>query len=276
MKILFLIAFLLILVSCSSIQEDIIIDTSSHGAINMIKLYDNEPYVLNSTNSSIQKIDGDSLVTVSDIDINGRDFVLDFVLDGEDIYYSNTYDEIFKLKDNSIVDTFKVFSPDKIAKIGNDLIVTSRSNQEGQMLYSINTKSKKISEINISSSNSNGSKFGQSSLSVASEKIYVIDNSTKILAIFDCDLNKLNEIFLPSENNYGNMSIVEDRPVILTNENGKLAIFTIEVSLQHSKKTTDIDLSSTDIYSSAIDKNNVYLYDYIRGKIIIKNLENFK
>ncbi|MDA3838043.1 MAG: hypothetical protein PF574_03570 [Candidatus Delongbacteria bacterium] len=258
-------------------DKNIVIDTSYEGSINMIKAIGGEVYVLNSTRSSIQKIDGNSLITVFEPDIKGRDFVLDFILDGEDVYLSNTYDEIFKLQGNSIVDTFKVFSPDKIAKIGNKLFVTSRLNQEGQVLYSINTVSKEISHIKLNSSNmKSNSKFGQTSLAVSTDKIYLLDNSTSILSILDKDLKILDEIYLPEKVNYGNISIVNDKPVILSNENEKLVIFTLEVSLQHSKKRTGIDISSIDLRTSAIDNNKVYLYDYIKEKIIIKNWNNSK
>ncbi|MCK5760525.1 MAG: hypothetical protein KAH33_04475, partial [Candidatus Delongbacteria bacterium] len=132
----------LLLISCNVTTKDIIIDTSSHGSINMIKIVGEDVLVLNSTRSSIQKIDGDSLITVVDPEIGGRDFVLDFILDGEDVYLSNTYDEIFKLKGNAIIDTFKVFSPDKIAKIGDKLYVTSRVGNG--LLYMIDLKTKKV------------------------------------------------------------------------------------------------------------------------------------
>jgi hypothetical protein len=134
-----------------------------------------------------------------------------------------------------------------------------------------------MTERKISSLNNKGIlKFAQSSLAVSNEKIYLLDNSTKILSVLNTDLDLLKEIFLSAKVDYGNILVVEGKPVILSNENGKLAIFTIEVSLQYSTKSTDIDISSIDLRTSAIDKDKVYLYDYIRGKIIVKNRKNIK
>lgn len=266
MKVLLLILLSLILISCNSPIKDIVIDTSSHGSINMIKVVGEDIFVLNSTRSSIQKVDGDSLITIIDAEIKGRDFVLDFILDGEDVYLSNTYDEIFKLKGNSIIDTFKIFSPDKIAKIGEKLYVTSRVGNG--ILHMIDLKTKKVVSKSLSKTK-NEAKFGQTSLAVSNDKVYILDNSSDILTILDKYFVVLEEIYLPSKVDYGNISIVDGKPVILANENGKLAIYTIEIS-QHLKKLTNIDVSSVDLRTSSIDINEVYLYDYIRGKIEIK------
>ncbi|NOR45240.1 MAG: hypothetical protein GQ534_06590 [Candidatus Delongbacteria bacterium] len=257
----------LFLISCNVTTKDIIVDTSSHGSINMIKIVGEDVLVLNSTRSSIQKIDGDSLITVVDPEITGRDFVLDFILDGEDVFLSNTYDEIFKYKGNVIVDTFKIFSPDKIVKIGEKLYVTSRI--DSGILRMIDLKTKKVVSKSLNRTK-NEAKFGQTSLFTHSDKVYLLDNSTKILSVINSNLKILKEIYLPSEADYGNFSIIDGHPIILADVKGKLAVFKIEVSMQYSKTGTDIDISSIDLRTSSIDFNKVYLYDYLREKIEIK------
>ena len=268
MKKILIIIFSTILISCNINDKDIVIDTSSHGSINMIKIIIGEDVlVLNSTRSSIQKIDGDSLITVIDPYIKGRDFVQDFVLDGEDVYLSNTYDEIFKLKGNSIVDTFKVFSPDKIAKIGDKLYVTSRL--DNGMLRMVDLKTKKVISKNFHKTKKNEAKFGQTSLTVSMDKVYILDNSSRVLTTFDTELEKLKEIQLPVEIEYGNMSVVNDMLYVLGNENNKLSVIIVK-NYNYSKISTDIDLSSIDLRTSSIDNNKIYLYDYLQGKIEIK------
>ncbi|MCK5760214.1 MAG: hypothetical protein KAH33_02905 [Candidatus Delongbacteria bacterium] len=266
MKNLLLILFALFLISCNSIHSDIVIDTSSHGSINMIKIVGKDMLVLNSTRSSIQKVDGDSLITVVDPEITGRDFVLDFILDGEDVYLSNTYDEIFKYKGNVIVDTFKVFSPDKIAKIGEKLYVTSRVGNG--LFYMIDIKTKKVISKSFNKTQ-NEARFGQISLAVSMDKVYILDNSSRVLTTFDTELKKLKEIQLPVELEYGNMSVINDISYVLGNENNKLSVIIIK-NYDYLKIPIDIEISSVDLSTSSIDNSKIYLYDYLRGKIEIK------
>jgi len=268
MKKILIIIFVIFVVSCKQ-NRATIIDTSSCGAINMIKIIGEDIFVLNSTKSSIQKIDRDSLKTVFDIDIKGRDFLLDFVIDGEDVYFSNTYDEIFKFRNNSITDTLKVFSPDKIAKMKDKLIVTSRI--KNGFLYMIDLDTKEVLSKKLKSEEiKENTKFGQNSIVVLRNEVYMLDGSSATVSIFDENLELLKEIYLPQNINYGNISIVDDKPHILADENGKLSIYTLEIN-QYLKNNQNIDISTIDLHTSAIDKENLYLYDYLNGKIIIKN-----
>ncbi|MCK4980784.1 MAG: hypothetical protein KAS62_10330, partial [Candidatus Delongbacteria bacterium] len=179
---------------------------------------------------------------------------------------SNTYDEIFKYKGNVIVDTFKVFSPDKIAKIGEKLYVTPRVGNG--LFYIIDIKTKEVISKSFNKTK-NEAKFGQTSLAVSNEKVYILDNSSRVLTTLDAELKKLKEIQLPVELEYGNMSVINDRSYVLGNENNKLSVIIVK-NYNYSKILTDIEISSIDLMTSSIDNHNLYLYDYVGGKIIIK------
>ncbi|MBN2856829.1 MAG: hypothetical protein JXN63_00355, partial [Candidatus Delongbacteria bacterium] len=93
------------MVFSSCVEKAAEYDLSSSGAVNSIKEINGEVYILNSTNSSILKLSGGQTDLFRDIEIEGRDFLQDFDIDRETVYYSNTYDEIFKAKGNAVEDT---------------------------------------------------------------------------------------------------------------------------------------------------------------------------
>ena len=268
----------LLLISCITTKKDIIIDTSSHGSINMIKVIDGEVYVLNSTRSSIQKIDGDSLVTVLDIDIKGRDFLLDFAKKGNEFYVSNTYDEIFRTVNGEIIDTIKVKGPDKIAFLGDNLLITSRVNcyeerndlSKDLSYYDYDLITKELNELSTwSMKSTNEITFGQTALNCSGNYYYIFNPSRSSILIQDRNYRYIDEFDLTKTISYGNMFVENDMILILANENDKLIIFKI-VKDSTRRIEINIDISSIDLRTSAIDFNKLYLYDYAGGKIEIK------
>ncbi|HAQ62453.1 TPA: hypothetical protein DCR49_10730 [Candidatus Delongbacteria bacterium] len=271
--------FSIAVLSCNNkevMTEHKIIDLSSFGSVNMIKEIAGDIYVLNSTASSIHKLNADSLSLFRDLEIGGRDFLLDFDIEGNKVYYSNTYDQIFISSGNTIEDTIKVFNPDRIAVMDSLLYVTSRKAEDENVLlklYDIKSK-KEISCIPLNDSPVAEMKFAQASICESGNNLWVMNPFRNRLEKYNSDLGIVSILELPQGYEFGNFSAVENELTILAVIDRK--IFTIRI---YEDKNSDSSIifelpnDNIDISSSCILQDYVFLYNYIDSKILTKSFK---
>jgi len=272
--ILILLIVSIALLSCRNKEittEPKVIDLSSFGSVNMIKEIGGEIFVLNSTASSIHKLYGDSLSLFRDLEIGGRDFLLDFDIEGDKVYYSNTYDEIFISSGASIEDTIKVFNPDRIAVIDSLLYVTSRKAEDENVLLKLyNIKSKKeINCIPLNDSPVTEMKFAQVTICGSDDELWIINPFRSRMEQYDTDLNLLDSISLPNDKQYGNFIFKDNIVRILCSET-KTGILMIT----RNSKASDTNIEwfkneNIDIRTSCVRMNRIILYDFIEMKLIL-------
>jgi len=267
---------LLTIISCKKnevpVDSSKILDLSSFGSVNMIKEIGGEIFVLNSTASAIHKMSGGSLSLFRDLEIGGRDFLLDFDIEGDNVYYSNTYDEIFVSSGSSIEDTIKVFNPDRIAVIDSLLFVTSRKPEDGFVLLKlIDIKSKKeINCILLNDSLIIEMKFAQVSIAEDKDGLWVMNPFRSKVEKYDSNLKVVSSIDLPAGYEYGNFNFSGGGLKIITSKDNEILIFSNQNSCSEFLPIRGIKFGSIDIRSSCVTKDKIYLYDYIEGVITIR------
>lgn len=247
------------------------VDMTAFGSVNSIKNIGGEIYLLNSSKSSIHKLNGTLVQSFQDIDINGRDFLLDFDIEGEKIYYSNTYDEIFISSGRSIEDTIKVLNPDRIAVIDSLLFVTSRKPEEGKVyLKLINIKNgKEISRTLLNDSLIIEMKFGQVSLAENEDGLWVLNPFRLKLEKYNSQLQLVSSFDLTAGYEYGNFAVQGNSIVIIASKDKKIVINTIIKNGKPESKTLDnINFENIDIKTSCVTKDKIMLYDFIELSII--------
>jgi len=270
--ILILLIVSIALLSCRNKEittEPKVIDLSSFGSVNMIKEIGGEIFVLNSTASSIHKLYGDSLSLFRDLEIGGRDFLLDFDIEGDKVYYSNTYDEIFISSGASIEDTIKVFNPDRIAVIDSLLYVTSRKAEDENVLLKLyNIKSKKeINCIPLNDSPVTEMKFAQVTIAEVQDGLWVMNPFRSKLEKYDGELKIVSNLDLPQDYRYGNFDVREGVIKIIAWKDDKISILSIEngdLGFKFVKSSADID-----IMTSCVTDTKIIIYDYIDQSIIV-------
>ena len=272
--LIFTIAAIAIL-SCKNKEindEPKVIDLSSFGNVNMIKEIGGEIFVLNSTASAIHKMSGDSLSLFRDLEIGGRDFLLDFDIEGDNVYYSNTYDEIFVSSGSSIEDTIKVFNPDRIAVIDSMLYVTSRKPEEGYVLLKlIDVKSEKeVNCIPLNDSLIKEMRFAQAAIAEDKDGLWVLNPFRSKVEKYDSNLKVVSSIDLPAGYEYGNFNFSGGGLKIITSKDNEILIFSNQNSCSEFLPIRGIKFGSIDIRSSCVTKDKIYLYDYIEGVITIR------
>ncbi len=274
LRIIF-IAVVFILSSCNESRtatgNQTVIDLSSFGSVNMIKEIGGDIYVLNSTASAIHKLSRDSLSIFRDLEIGGRDFLLDFDIEGDKVYYSNTYDEIFISSGSAIEDTISVFNPDRIAVIDSLLFVTSRKPEDENVLlklYDIKSK-KEISCIPLNDSPVTDIKFAQVAISEVQGGIWLANPFRSKLERYNDELKVVSSIDLPQDYEYGNFSLSEAGIIMLATKVNEVFLFFIKSDKPEIIRERSINSLSTDIRTSCIAKGKVLLYDFINSSIII-------
>jgi hypothetical protein len=253
-------------------DESKVIDISSLGNVNMIKEIGGEIFLMNSTASAIHKTSGDSLSLFRDLEIGGRDFLLDFDIEGDKVYYSNTYDEIFVSSGNTIEDTINVFNPDRIAVIDSMLYVTSRKPDEGYILLNlIDIKSKKeVNCIPLNDSLIIEMKFAQAAITEDKDGLWVLNPFRSKVEKYDSNLKVVSSIDLPAGYEYGNFNFSGGGLKIITSKDNEILIFSNQNSCSEFFPIKSIKSGSIDIRSSCVTKDKIYLYDYIEGVITIR------
>jgi hypothetical protein len=262
------------ILSCKREQisaEQNVIDLSSFGSVNMIKEIGVEIFVLNSTESSVYKLDGDSLSLFRDLDIGGRDFLLDFDIEGDKVYYSNTYDEIFVSSGNAIEDTINVPNPDRIEVKDSNLFVTSRKSEEGWFyIRSVNLETGAIvKKAAMNDEPVSGMKFSQSAIFEGLEGLFVLNTFRQRVELYDTDLNIVSFVGLPANYEFGIFWADYDRFLVLCSNDLGTGLISAD------RKTGDREFlklsgeGSFDIKSSLVSNTKAYLYDFITGNILI-------
>lgn len=272
--ILILTAASIALFSCRNKEintEPKVIDLSSFGSVNMIKEIGGDIYVLNSTASSIHKLSGDTLSLFRDLEIGGRDFLLDFDIEGDKVYYSNTYDEIFISTGTTIEDTIKVFNPDRITVIDSLLYVTSRKSEDENVLlkvYDIKSK-KEISCIPLNDMPVTEMKFSQVPICGYGNDLCVMNPFRNRLEKYNQELQIVSAIDMPEGYEYGNFIADGNELAILAVKDGK----TFMIRIYESKKPDhtgiyELKNYNIDIRTTCVLKNRIILYDYIDSKML--------
>jgi|GEM_PF-1384539 len=252
--------------------EPKVIDLSSFGSVNMIKEIGGDIYVLNSTASSIHKLSGDSLSLFRDLEIGGRDFLLDFDIEGDKVYYSNTYDEIFISTGTTIEDTIKVFNPDRITVIDSLLYVTSRKSEDENVLlkvYDIKSK-KEISCIPLNDIPVTEMKFSQVPICGYGNDLWVMNPFRNRLEKYNQELQIVSAIDMPEGYEYGNFFYNDNEFKILAVKGSKVVVINYSITKKEFYETgKEYNKADIDSRTSCVAKFGVYFYDYINSLIII-------
>lgn len=272
--ILILLIVSIALISCRNKEintEAKVIDLSSLGSVNMIKVIGGEIFFLNSTASSIHKLAGDSLSLFRDIEIRGRDFLLDFDIEGDKVYYSNTYDEIFVSSGNAIEDTIKVLNPDRIAVMGSLLYVTSRKAEDGYFylkLIDLDTNGL-LNRVKLNDTIQTEMKFAQASIFESGDELWVMNPFRNRLEKYNRELLIVSKSDMPKGYEYGNISISEAGIKIFASKANEVFLFFIKNDQPEIIRERSINSAATDIRTSCVAKDKVLLYDFINSSIII-------
>jgi hypothetical protein len=262
------------LISCRNKEittEPKVIDLSSFGSVNMIKEIGGEIFVLNSTASSIHKLYGDSLSLFRDLEIGGRDFLLDFDIEGDKVYYSNTYDEIFISSGNTVEDTIKVLNPDRIAVMGSLLYLTSRKAENGDFylkLIDLDTK-ELLNRVKLNDTIQTEMKFAQASICESGNDMWVMNPFRNRLEKYNRELQIVSKSDMPKGYEYGNIGISEAGIKIFASKANEVFLFFIKNDQPEIIRERSINSATTDIRTSCIAKDKVLLYDFINSSIII-------
>ena len=270
---IFLIIVLTICISsCNTSKNQKEIDLSDFGSVNIIKEIGGQVYVLNATTSSVYILKEGRLELFRDIDIDGRDFVLDFDIAGAKVYYSNTYDEIFVSSGSVIEDTLKILNPDRIAVKGSNLFVTSRKAEDGRFyIRSVDAETGALLRtVSMNDEAVSGMTFSKILIAVNSNRLWAVNDLRKRVEVYNFELELMENYPLDVRYEYGNFCISDEWIRILSSRDGKIFIsesplseFTIDIN------DTGIDSENFDISASCITGNIMYLYDFINSRISI-------
>ncbi len=267
--------FLFMLISCNNTASVRSIDTSSFGNINMIKEIDGQVYVLNATTSSVHLLKDGKLELFIDLRVKGRDFLQDFDIEDDTLYYSNTYDEIFISSGSVIEDTLKVKNPDRIAVLENQVYVTSRKAEEGfYYMKKIDPDTNMILKtIQLNDEPLHGLMQEDYGLFRYKDSLAVYNPVRKRIEKYDKELELRYTVGFKDDLEYGNLYISDDLIRILCVKDDNISVLEIQSDGRRSMFDTGIQSENIDIGSSCLTNSAVYLYDYIDGRIIIRDLK---
>ncbi len=268
-------AMFFIFISCNNSPNLQVIDTSSFGNINMIKEINGQVYVLNATTSSVHIIKDGRLELFRDITISGRDFIQDFDMEDDTLYYSNTYDEIFISSGSEIEDTLKVKNPDRIAVLENEVFVTSRKAEDGfYYIKKIDVDTNMILKtVRLNDEPLHGLAQEDYGLFMFKDSLAVYNPVRSRIEKYDSGLELRFTVDFKKGSEYGNMYISENRIRILCVNESKISVLEVHNDGRMQMFDTGIESENIDIGSSCVTYSAVYLYDYIDGEIIIRDLK---
>ena len=271
MRSILIVIFSIILISCAYNEMKYKFDMSEYGAVNTIKEINGTVYLLNSTNSSVLMISEGKIEEFRDLEIKGRDFLLDFDIIDDTVYYANTYDEIFKSSGSVIDDTIKVSNPDKIAVLEDKLFVTSRKPEDGFFFLKLIDLDSKIIEkkIALNDSVNNEAKFSQFPSFNLNENLWIINPFRNSAECYNSDLLISGTVSLPSGYKFGDFSVSEDELRIVASRDNQIFIITIMIKGgKCSAVPLNIKSDTIDINCSSVTSEHTVLYDYINSSVI--------
>ena len=262
----------LIFLSCAEKTPVRIYDVSDLGSINSIREFEGKIYALNSSNSTILLIEKDSITVHRNINIEGRDFLQDFFIYGCNIFYSNTYDEIFTASWTAIEDTLKVENPGRIAVFGNSIFVTSRI-REGEFFYLRSfdlSDHSKTAEVSLNSGRTEDPAFSKVYMTVSDGILWLYNPFRSRIERYDNDLNITASIELDQIYSYGAFTLTGSLIKILAEKDADIFFCIIEIEQNTTVfEKADIPSGSYDINSSCVTEKEIYLYDFIKGKLMV-------
>lgn len=270
----YVIIILVLFISACYYTDDIKnIGTSSFGNINMIKGIDGQVYVLNATTSSVHLLKDGKLELYRDIEISGRDFLQDFDMEDDTLYYSNTYDEIFVSPGSVIVDTLKVINPDRIAVLEGEVFVTSRKAEDGfYYLKKIDPATNMILKtIRLNDEPLHGLDQQDYGLFRYKDSLALYNPVRKRIEKYDRDLELRFTVGLDKGMTYGNLYVSDDLVRILCVRDDNISVLEVQNDGRRYFQDTGIGSENIDIGSSCVTGSKVYLYDYIESKIFISD-----
>ncbi|MFO7810452.1 MAG: hypothetical protein R6V47_03665 [Candidatus Delongbacteria bacterium] len=269
-KIYFLLILMIFLFSCYNRSKSCSYDVSELGTINSIKEIKGKMFILNGTNSSIHLLDKGKTVSFRNIDVKGRDFLLDFCISQDTVFWSNTYDKIFISLNSDIIDTIMIDDPDKIEKRGEELFITSRIPKKGFFsLRKISLSSGKIiSETFLNDEKITNAVFSKTSIKADKDKIYLVNPIKNRLEIYNSELDILSFTDLEQDYSYGNLFVTNEEVRIICEKNNSLFLCISGFEKDPSFINLNTSSENIDIVSSYVSLGSVYLYDFIRSEII--------
>ncbi len=274
-RLIFLCSLIMFLCSCGVRNVSQTINISSFGNINMIKEIDGQVYVLNATTSSVHILKDGKLELFIDLRVKGRDFLQDFDMEDDTLYYSNTYDEIFISKGSVIEDTLKVKNPDRIAVLENDVFVTSRKAENGfYYLKKIDPETNMILKtIRLNDEPLHGLMQEDYGLFRFKDSLAVYNPVRNRIEKYDRDLELRYTVGFKDDLEYGNFYISDDLIRVLCVKDDNISVLKIQSDGRRSMSDTGIQSENIDIGSSCVTDSSAYLYDFIDGKIIVCDLK---
>ncbi|MBN2858076.1 MAG: hypothetical protein JXN63_06720, partial [Candidatus Delongbacteria bacterium] len=196
----------------------------------------------------------------------------DFDIDRETVYYSNTYDEIFKAKGNAVEDTIKIGSPDKIEVDGDRLFITTRKAEEGYfyLISADKITGDVFSRTALNDSHVTGGVFSTASITGSSKGLWLINTFKSRLELYGNELQLIEFFDLDRSYNYGNFRIGADNARIICSKDGSIFISSVDLKSGDQRfSDRKCDSGTLDISVSAVTDNGIFIYDYRNGIIRI-------
>ncbi len=272
MRALSVVIFVLMIMSCRHKESILFYYVSGTGSINSIREFEGKIYALNSSRSQILLLENDGISVFKDINIGGRDFLQDFFIRDGMIFYSNTYDEIFTAAENAIEDTVRIENPGRIAVAGEYLFVTSRI-REGKYFHlrSFCLKGQGINaEVRLNSGSGKDPAFSKVWMKISNGDLWLYNPFRNKIGQYDRSLNIRSFFELDHQYSYGAFTVGEMEVVILAEKDDEIYLCKIDrVSKAVSFEKLPVPKGNYDINASGVTDRSAYLYDYIKGKILV-------
>ena len=287
-KLFAVLLLLILLLSCykegrkSLVVKDSI-DLSTIGSINSVKIFNNEVYLLDATNSAIYNLEKGKLQLIVDVNIRGRDFLQDFVISDSLYYLANTYDSIYTVTSSGkIKDVSFIKSPDKIISMGKDLYLTKRISDlnEGICLTKIKVGDKdNIAGFNVDELKKGDKVISDNLIYSDNNKIYLLSNLNR--AIYEIiSEGEISRFDFPQDgevySRFGKFYIdaKKRKGFVLAEKSNNYWLVSFEISGSNVVFTDKYVINKeVDIQVSAINDGRLYLYDYLNSRLEILELQ---
>ena len=278
-------------------------DLKKNSSINSIKLFNNSLLLLDATNSELVMLDTDSLYTIMKLNIKNRAFLQDFDISDSLFYFSNTYDEIFILDENSnFLDTIRITNPNRIILVNEKkMIITERISKSLKPKIIISNLKDKF--MNITINNEKNKSVIEKIKPIFYSDIVQYDKVSNILYLFS---NRTKELYSISSNylesgfkkskittqllntfifneskfkflkelKFGNFYFNRDQNYLLivatNSKNNKNYIMRYKKSDENNFNLVELKIFNEkfDITTCYINNKNLIAYDYLNQKLL--------